>query len=159
MLKPLELCCAVILSSTLVSLNPAAPAEFGTAEEAKAMLARAIDELRADKLTAIAQFNRNNPRFRDRDLFVFCFNRSDGRLTAHEAFVGWDVRTLLDAAGNAFGKQIYRNAKEGQITEIAFQAPLPGSTEKVSKRAYVTAIGDQVCGVSSYHLNAAAGTN
>ena len=58
---------------------------------------QAIDELRADKLAAIAEFNRNNPRFRDRDLFVFCFNRSDGRITAHEAFVGWDVRTLHDA--------------------------------------------------------------
>jgi hypothetical protein len=120
---------------------------------------QAIDELRADKLAAIAEFNRNNPRFRDRDLFVFCFNRSDGRITAHEAFVGWDVRTLHDAAGNAFGENMYRSAKEGQITEIAFQAPLPGSTEKVPKRAYVTAIGDQVCGVTSYHFKAAAKTN
>jgi hypothetical protein len=157
MLKPLAFC-SVVVSSTLASLNPATSAEFGIAEEAKAMLGRAIDELKADKLAAIAEFNRNDPRFRDRDLFVFCFNKDDGRITAHEAFVGRDIRTLHDSAGHAFGEDMYRNAKEGQISEIAFQAPMPGSTEKVSKRAYVTAIGDQICGVSSYRFNAAGKT-
>src|SRR5215813_1937588 len=151
MLKPLVLC-SVVASATLIGLNAAASTEFGVAEEAKAMLVRAIDELKANKLTAIEEFNRNDPRFRDRDLFVFCFNRGDGRFTAHEAFVGWDVRTLHDAAGKAFGEDMYRSAKEGQIGEVAFRAPMPGSTEKVSKRAYVTAIGDQVCGVSSYRF-------
>jgi hypothetical protein len=151
MLKPLVLC-SVVASATLIGLNAAASTEFGVAEEAKAMLVRAIDELKANKLTAIEEFNRNDPRFRDRDLFVFCFNRGDGRFTAHEAFVGWDVRTLHDAAGKAFGEDMYRSAKEGQISEVAFRAPMPGSTEKVSKRAYVTAIGDQVCGVSSYRF-------
>jgi hypothetical protein len=81
---------------------------------------------------------------------VFCFNRGDGRITAHEAFVGPDVRALHDAAGSAFGEDMCRNAKEGQIGEVAFKSPVPGSTERVSKQAYVTAIGDQICGVSSY---------
>src|SRR5262249_28356562 len=157
MLKPLVLC-SVVASATLIGLNAAASTEFGVAEEAKAMLVRAVDELKADKLAAIAEFNRNDPRFRDRDLFVFCFNRSDGRITAHEAFVGQDIRTLHDAAGNAFGEDMYRIAKEGQISEIPFQAPLPGSTEKAPKRAYVIAIGDQVCGVSSYRFDTAART-
>jgi len=75
-------------------------------------------------------------------------------LSKLEAFVGQDIRTLHGAAANAFGEDMYRSAKEGQISEIAFQAPLPGSTEKAPKRAYVTAIGDQVRGVSSYHAAA-----
>ncbi|HMF25947.1 MAG TPA: chemotaxis protein [Pseudolabrys sp.] len=158
MLKPLTLWCLIVVSSALASLNPVRTAEFGIEDEAKAMLVRAVDELKADKLAAIAEFNRNDPRFRDRDLFVFCFNRSDGRITAHEAFVGQDIRTLHDAAGNAFGEDMYRSAKEGQISEIPFQAPLPGSTEKAPKRAYVIAIGDQVCGVSSYRFDTAART-
>jgi hypothetical protein len=149
MLKPLALC-SIAITAILAGRIPAAGAEFGVTEEAKAMLVRAIDELKADKLTAIAKFNHNDPRFRDRDLFVFCFNRGDGRITAHEAFVGRDVRTLHDAAGNAFGEDMYRSAKEGQISEVTFKSPVPGSTERVSKQAYVTAIGDQICGVSSY---------
>ena len=84
------------------------------------------------------------------DLFVFCFNKGDGRITAHEAFVGRDVRTLHDAAGSAFGEDMYRSAREGQISEVVFKSPVPGSTENVSKQAYVTAIDDQICGVSSY---------
>jgi hypothetical protein len=158
MLRPLALC-SVAAFSLLAGSIPAASTEFGVAEEAKAMLTRAVDELKADKLAAIAEFNRNDPRFRDRDLFVFCFNRDDGRITAHEAFVGWDVRTHPDAAGDTFGEDMYRNAKEGQISEISFQAPIPGSTEKASKRAYVTAIGDQVCGVSYYRFDVPAGTH
>ena len=61
-----------------------------------------------------------------------------------------DVRTLHDAAGSAFGEDMYRSAKEGQISEVVFKSPVPGSTEHVSKQAYVAAIGDQICGVSSY---------
>ena len=156
MLKPLALC-SIAITAILAGRTPVAGAELGGADEAKAMLVRAIDELKADKLIAIAEFNRNDPRFRDRDLFVFCFNRGDGRFTAHEAFVGRDVRTLRDAAGNTFGEDMYRSAKEGRISEVTFKSPVPGATESVSKQAYVTAIGDQVCGVSSYSFNASAG--
>ena len=62
--------------------------EFGTAAEAKAMLERAVAALKTSETAAITAFNRNDAQFRDRDLFVFCFNGSDGTLTAHEALVG-----------------------------------------------------------------------
>src|SRR5262245_53518483 len=127
-----SLLCAILFASILPGRIQAASPEFGVAEEAKAMLTRAVDELKADKDTAIKEFNNNDPRFRDRDLFVFCFNKGDGKITAHEAMVGRDVRTLSDAAGNMFGEDMYRSAKEGQITEVAFKSPMPGSTEKAS---------------------------
>src|SRR5450755_2636977 len=69
-------------------------AEYGTATEAKAMLDRAVAAVKAGKPGAIAMFNHNDSRFRDRDLFVFCFNGQDGKFTAHEAMVAHDVRTL-----------------------------------------------------------------
>ena len=158
MLKPLLLS-TVLAISALAGLTPAASAEFGNAEEARAILVRAIDELKADKLGAIARFNQNDPRFRDRDLFVFCFNKSDGTITAHEAMVSWDVRTLRDAAGNAFGEDMSRSAKEGEISEVALKSPVPGSTEIISKRVYVTAIGDQICGVSAYVFSGSTRTH
>jgi len=152
MLKPLVLS-AVVASSTLAGLNPTTSAEFGTADEAKAMLIRAIGELKADKLIAIAEFNHNDPRFRDRDLFVFCFDGRDGKITAHETFVAHDVRELRDAYGAPIGTEIYSNAKDGSVTEIAFISPVMGSTELAVKTAYVTRIGDQVCGVSAYQAD------
>ena len=70
-------------------------------------------------------------------------------LLTGERFVGRDVRALHDAAGSAFGEDMYRSAREGQMSEVIFKSPVPGSTENVSKQAYVTAIDDQICGVDS----------
>ena len=87
------------VGSSLCSLTHMSASEFGSADEAKTMLNRAIIEVRADRLAAIEKFNRNETPFRDRDLFVFCFNAGDGRFTAHEAMVSWEVRNLRDAKG------------------------------------------------------------
>ena len=130
-----------------------ASAEYGAADEAKAILRRAVAEVKADKAGAIAKFNHNEPPFRDRDLFVFCFNGQDGRYTAHEAFVARDARKFRDAKGKAVGAEMYSSAQVGRITEVAYTAPIPGSTKLTSKIAFVTRIGDQVCGVSAYQSN------
>jgi hypothetical protein len=130
-------------------------AEYGTDTEAKAMLNRAIAAVKVDEGAAVAAFNRNEPQFRDRDLFVFCFNGEDGKFTAHEALVGQDARAIRDKTGKPIGEQMYRDAKEGLTNTVSFIGPLAGTTEQVSKRAYVTRIGDQVCGVSYYRFNGA----
>jgi hypothetical protein len=152
MFKQMLLCTALIGSAFVGSIGASA-SEYGTPDEARAMLARAVVEVKADKPGAIAKFNHNDRQFRDRDLFVFCFNGQDGKFTAHEAMVTRDVRTFRDKTGKAFGEEMYRNPKEGQIVEVAFMSPVPGSTGLVAKRSYVTRIGDQVCGVSAYDLN------
>jgi hypothetical protein len=89
---------------------------------------RAIAEMKAYQSIAISKFNHNDPGFRDRDLFVFCFDRKTAKPTAHEALVGWDVRRIRDAAGRATGDAMFATAKEGQLTEIAFLSPIPGTT-------------------------------
>jgi hypothetical protein len=127
--------------------------EYGTSDEAKAMLDRAVLALKVDKGKAIQSFNFNTVKFRDRDLFVFCFNGDDGAFIAHEALVGQDVRTLHDKTGKPFGEQMYLTAKEDQTGTVAYVAPLPGSTLQVPKRAYITRVNDQVCGVSFYRFN------
>lgn len=142
---------AVLTTSFLSSLCAATASEFASSEDARAMLERAILAVKADKVGAISKFNNNDPDFRDRDLFVFCFNASDGKFTAHEAMVSHDVRTLRDRAGKPFGEDIYRSAKDGEIAEVAYVWPLPGSTWHVLKSAYVARAADQICGVSAYH--------
>lgn len=143
----------VFIGSALGGFADASAAEFGTAKEAKAMLSRAIAEVKANKLAAIESFNHNDMPFRDRDLFVFCFNGGDGKFTAHEAFVTSDARKLRDPNGKAYGAEMYNNAQEGRIIEVTFTSPLPGSTELAVKQAYVMRMGDQVCGVSAYQIN------
>jgi hypothetical protein len=71
--------------------------QTGTPVEAKAMFDRAVAALKADKATALNEFNdKNNKQFHDRDLYVFCYNMSDGKFTAHPnpTLMGTDVRTL-----------------------------------------------------------------
>ena len=58
-------------------------ADFGTAEEAKAMLERAIAAVKEDKAKALDMFNKGEGGFKDRDLYVWCANASDGIFTAH----------------------------------------------------------------------------
>jgi hypothetical protein len=133
--------------------RPGVSAEYGGAQEAIAMLRRAVAAVKADEAGAIAKFNHNEQLFRDRDLFIFCFNGQDGRYTAHEAFVAWDARKFRDAKGKAVGAEMYTKAQEGRITDVTYTSPVAGSTELATKKAYVTRIGDQVCGVSAYQFN------
>jgi hypothetical protein len=56
--------------------------EFGTAEEAKAMLERAVAAVKEDKAKALDTFTKGEGGFKDRDLYVWCANASDGIVTA-----------------------------------------------------------------------------
>ena len=71
---------ALLVSFTVASVSAA---QFGTAEEAKAMLERAVAAVKEDKAKAIDMFNKGEGGFKDRDLYVFCANASDGIVTAH----------------------------------------------------------------------------
>ncbi|HET7849739.1 MAG TPA: hypothetical protein VFL51_11830 [Pseudolabrys sp.] len=143
---------ATAAAAVTASAHARSANEFGTIEEAKAMLKRAVVAVQQDKIAAIDKFNYNDEQFRDRDLFVFCFNGQNGKYTAHEAMIGHDVRAFRDAKGQPIGQRMYEIATEGKTVTIDYMSPVPGSTELALKRAYLTRIGDQVCGVSAYEF-------
>ena len=138
---------ALATTATAVS----AQAQFGTAAEARSMLDRAVAAVRADKNKALAAFNAGTDGFKDRDLYPFCADASSGTFTAHPTLRGTPVRDLKDAAGNAFGEQILRaGGTEGQVNEVSYSFPRPGSTAPAPKVSYVTKVGDQICAVGYY---------
>src|SRR5436853_7635824 len=103
------------LASAAMIVSTSAFAQ-GTAAEAKAMLEKAVAAVKADKAKAIASFNAGTDGFKDRDLYPFCFNMSDGITQAAPPSVrGKDVRTIKDAKGNAFGADIYKAAQDGKV--------------------------------------------
>jgi signal transduction histidine kinase len=123
----------------------------GTAAEAKAMLEKAVAAVKADKAKAISQFNNGEGGFKDRDLYPFCFNISDGTaVAAPPAVRGKDVRTLKDPTGKAYGEDLYKAAQEGKITPVDYMFPKPGTTDPVAKESFVTKVGDLGCGVGHY---------
>ncbi|TVR60178.1 MAG: chemotaxis protein [Candidatus Competibacteraceae bacterium] len=126
--------------------------DFGSPEEAKAMLERAITAMQADEASALAAFNEGAEGFKDRDLYVFC-GGPDGMFTAHganQALLSVSLKDLQDKAGKALGEEIYATAQEGEIAEVDYMWPRPGEEEPTEKVTYVTKVGDQVCAVGYY---------
>jgi signal transduction histidine kinase len=124
----------------------------GNAAEAKAMLEKAVGALKANKATALANFVKKDGGFQDRDLYVFCYNTSDGKFTAHvnPALMGTDIRALKEKDGSPLGDNIFKTAKEGAIATVDYKFPKPGTTEPLPKQSFVTVVGDQGCGVGYY---------
>ena len=129
--------------------------QLGTAQEARAMLDKAVVAVKADQAVALAMFNKGEGGFRDRDLYPFCFRIADGKGVATPLAVpaGTDLRTLKDPTGKAYGQETYAAAQkpEGQITEVNYMFPKPGTTAPaVAKESFVTKVGDLLCGVGYY---------
>ena len=116
-------------------------------------LEKAVAALKANEADALAKFPKKDGGFRDRDLYVFCFNTTDGKLTSHvdPALLGTDVRALKDAKDGApFGQEFFDSVKEGGFATVAYNYPKPGGTEAVPKVACLTKVGNQGCGVGYY---------
>src|SRR6476659_2290710 len=110
----------VLSTGTLV-----AAAEFGTAEEAKAMLERAVAAVKENKVKALDMFNNGEGGFKDRDLYVWCANASDGIITATPYWNrGKQLRDIEGKRGAPFGETVMENATEGTYwrrLEIRFE--------------------------------------
>jgi hypothetical protein len=120
--------CAIALTAGAAIFATAASAQqFGSADEAKAMLNKAVAAVKADKTKALEMFNKGEGGFLDRDLYPFCINVSDGKIVAvgnpnAKQLLGQDGRALKDAAGKAYGEEIYAAPQkpEGQISEVSY---------------------------------------
>ncbi|MGB0126558.1 MAG: cache domain-containing protein [Rhodocyclaceae bacterium] len=139
----------VLSAGLLAGASFAYAAEFGTEAEAKAMLEKAVAAVKANKAGALAQFAKGEGGFKDRDLYPFC-GGPDGNFTAHPTLTGKSLKELKDKSGKALGEEMYKVAKDGALTSVAYKWPRPGSTEPVDKVSFVTKIDDQVCAVGYY---------
>ena len=140
---------AVILVFSTVTL--VAAADFGTPEEAKAMLERAVTAVKEDKAKALDMFNKGEGGFKDRDLYVWCANASDGIVTATPYWNrGKQLKDLEGKRGAPFGETVMRYATEGTIKETTYWWPRPGTDKPLEKTALYTKVGDQICSVGYY---------
>jgi signal transduction histidine kinase len=148
----------VVAGVALVGLLAAADegiaaGEGGTAEEAKAMLERAVAAVKAGETAALAAFTAGTDGFKDRDLYVACSSADDGTITAHgadPALVGQSIYDLTDGTGKKFGQEIQAVAAEGELHVVEYVWLRPSDTEEVPKTTYVTKVSDQVCTVGYY---------
>ena len=146
--------CAFTATALTVSFAQlASGGQSGTAAEAKAMLERAVTALKANEAAALSQFNdRRDSRFHDRDLYVFCNNLSDGKMTAHpnHALIGMDTHAI---SGDLLMQRIndaLKDIPEGRVATIDYSYPRPGTIEPVPKQSFITRVGNEGCGVGFY---------
>jgi cytochrome c len=145
--------------ATLVLLSAGgsfAAEPFATPDQAKALFDRAIAALKANQAAALKQFNdEKDKQFRDRDLYVFCFNVTDGKFSAFQSnmMVGVDVRELKLPPDDPIGKRAYdavHDAPEGNIVTIEYDFPKPGTKTKATKQTLEARVGNQACGVTFF---------
>jgi len=141
-----------------LSLSSGASAQqSGTADDAKALLQKAAIAVKADKAFALAKFDDPNGGFKDRDLYVFCFDRGSGTILAGQpATKGRDVRAFKDPTGKAFGREMFANVKDGDVIIVDYLFPKPNSTVPIAKVSFVEGLGDVACGVGYYNTSASA---
>ena len=151
----------IVVSVVAFMLSAAAFAQQGgTAQEARAMLDKAVAAVKADKTKALDEFTNGQGGFLDRDLYVFCANVSDGKLIANgnrnaKQLIGTDARVLKDANGMAYGQEIFKVGQkpEGEVTEVTgYLFSRPSDPKPVPKNAFVTRVGDIYCGVGYYTM-------
>jgi signal transduction histidine kinase len=143
------------LSALAIVFSQAAFAQ-GTAADAKAMLEKTVAALKADKAKTLDEINAGTNGFLVGDIYPFCFQLSDGILIAvanpnAKGNLGKDERTQKDATGDNYGARLYAAAKEGQINEVTYKFPKPGSDKTpADKVSFVTAAAGLGCGVGYY---------
>jgi cytochrome c len=142
------MCVALVFSTTI-----AAAQDHGTAEEAQAMVARAIALF--DEVGAQATMDAINqdpaPDFLDGDLYVFAYDPAD-MISAHavnQSLVGLPVAGFTDVDGKAFGQEISDQATaEGVWVDYKWVDPV--SEEIEQKSSWVVRHKDHVFGVGIY---------
>jgi len=143
---------AFATSLLMLTVASAIAQSFGTAEEARAMLDRAVAALKSDEAKALHEFNdADNKQFHDRDLYVSCFNISDGKFTAApSAMMGMDIRTF-NVGDDATGQRAFdavQGTPEGKVITMDFNFPKAG--KRAIKQSLEIRIDDQGCAVSYY---------
>ena len=151
MLRNLAFVVGFALIQVLCSTASVWAAESGTAEEAKTMLERAVAAVKEDKTKALDMFNNGGGGFKDRDLYVWCANASDGIITAQPyGDKGKQLKDIQGMHGGSLGETLMQNATEGTIKETTYWWPRPGSDKPFEKATFYTKVGDQICGVGHY---------
>jgi len=139
--------------SLILTVNVAGAEQFGTAGEARAMLDRAVAALKSDEAAALRAFSdASNKQFHDRDLYVSCFNTSDGKFTAFPGpgMIGIDVRTFK-FGDDPIGQRAFdaiQSTPEGDVATMDYKFPKSG--KPAVKQSLETRIGNQGCGVAYY---------
>ena len=125
--------------------------EFGTEEEAKAMLDRAVNLMKFNELFALEQMTEGAGGFKIKDLYPLCVN-AKGILVGHPVNVGFNLLEFVDSDGKNVGEEFLKVAQENKISKVTYKlARITTEDEKeFEKTALVTKVKKYICAVGFY---------
>jgi signal transduction histidine kinase len=141
----------LILLTWYVMSCGAVAAERATAEEAQAMVARAIAAYKAEGKTVFTKMTAPSTEFRDRDLYVFVIG-PDHKVVAHgldAKRIGHDVTKFVDSDGKAYGKEFIAKASESG-SWVDYKRTDPLTNQVMSKSSWVVLYDGYIFGSGIY---------
>jgi signal transduction histidine kinase len=143
----------VISALSIMPLH-AAGAEFGTKDEAVAMVKRVQEMFKKDGAAATfkAVSDPSTKQFHDRDLYPFVYDMS-GRCVAHgarPALIGKNLIDIKDQDGKYLIREMVELSKGAGSGWIDYKWPNPQTNKIEDKSSYVEKMGDYFVGVGVY---------
>lgn len=142
--------------TTLPVLSPssAVASEFGTKDEAMALVKRGIEHIKAvGPEKAFADFTDKNGGFVDRDLYLIVTDKTGTRVAhgQNAKLVGKNIATSVDVDGKAYGKEIVDMSNAGKSGWVSYKFSDPVTKKVLPKESYYEPAGDFIvyCGVYS----------
>ena len=144
----------IVFGLLALTFNMAAvAADNGSAEEATALVKKAVAYLKANgREKAFAEFNSPSGQFKDRDLYIF-INDMNGKMWAQGAnpkLIGKNLIDIKDVDGKYFIKDFIELAGTKGKGWVDYKWPNPVSKAVEQKSTYVEKVDDLVIGCGIY---------
>jgi signal transduction histidine kinase len=147
---------AVVLIATFLAIHPSAAGEFGTRDEAVAMVRRVIEKFTQSGADATfkAVNDKSDPAFHDRDLYPFIYDLKGVNVAhgARPALVGKNLISLKDQNGVYLIQEMIALAKGPGSGWVDYKWPNPITDKIEDKSSYIEKMGDYFVGVGVYRL-------
>lgn len=145
---------ALLAGFILFSVSGAQASGRGTADEALALVEKAVTSIAADRLDAFVAINRKDGGFVDRDLYIFVLD-VNGNMLAHGAnpeLIGRNMidMKLRDVDGKNFIRDFIDVAKTKGEGWVDYKWADPVSKDVAPKSSFVKRSGDMIVGCGIY---------
>jgi len=140
--------------TALMLLAPARAAEFGTRDDAVAMVKRVQEKFKKDGADAVfkAVSDKSTPAFHDRDLYPFIYDMSGVNVAhgARPALIGKNLIDLKDQDGVYLIREMIKIASGPSSGWIDYKWPNPLTNKIEDKSSYIEKMGGYFVGVGIY---------
>ncbi|MFZ6672557.1 cache domain-containing protein [Undibacterium sp. Xuan67W] len=143
----------MLFMSFITSSIPVAAEDRGSADQATAMVKKAVAYFRSvGKDKALSDFNDvSNKQFHDRDLYVIAFDMEGTMLaSANPKLIGRQMMDFKDGDGKLLTKEMIQIAKTKGSGWVEYKWPNPTTKALEQKTTYIEKVDSYFLGVGIY---------